>query len=147
MSWETVGVIIGALGGLELIKWSFNAIVNRKNNSRINDAEADASEFKVLQETVLFLQQQLKENSEQYKEQTQMLRHTQKELLASEKEKAEKEVEYLEKIGELELKLAHLRCDDEYCPFRLPPTAKTPPRAGLNKDEYLSKKRNDTAEN
>ncbi len=44
MDWENIGVIIGALGGLELIKFLVNLLVNRKTNSRKNDAEASGAE-------------------------------------------------------------------------------------------------------
>ena len=36
--------IIGALGGLEAIKWIVNFYVNRKTNARKEDASADAME-------------------------------------------------------------------------------------------------------
>ncbi len=47
MNWENIGVLIGALGGLELIKFLVNLLVNRKTNSRKNDAEASGAEADV----------------------------------------------------------------------------------------------------
>lgn len=38
--------LIGALGGLEAIKWVVNFYVNRKTNARKEDAAADAAEMK-----------------------------------------------------------------------------------------------------
>ena len=51
--------IIGALGGLEAIKWGVNFYMNRKTNARIEDANADSAEFKTLREYNEFLQKQL----------------------------------------------------------------------------------------
>ena len=51
--------INGTLGGFEAIKWSINFWVNRKTNARIEDAHADAEEFKALREYNEFLQKQL----------------------------------------------------------------------------------------
>ncbi len=145
MNWETFAAVIGALGGIELVKWLYNIIVNRRNNERINDAEADASEFHVLEEQIQFLQQQLKDKEERFVEQTNLLRDTQRDLLLLEKEKAVMEVEYLKRIAELELELAHVRCNDEFCPFREPPTAMTPPKPGVMKEKYFEQReKNDT---
>ena len=55
--------IIGTLGGFEAIKWSINFWVNRKTNARIEDAHADAEEFKALREYNEFLQKQLSEKT------------------------------------------------------------------------------------
>ena len=38
--------IVGTLGGIEAIKWGANFFANRKTNARIEDAHADAEEFK-----------------------------------------------------------------------------------------------------
>lgn len=73
--------IIGTLGGFEAIKWSINFWVNRKTNARIEDAHADAEEFKALREYNEFLQKQLSEKEERFVEQTGRLRQVQDELL------------------------------------------------------------------
>ncbi len=44
MNWENIGILIGALGGFELIKFLINLFANRKTNSRKNDAEASGAE-------------------------------------------------------------------------------------------------------
>lgn len=48
--------IVGAFGGIEAIKWGANFFANRKTNARIEDAHADAEEFKALREYNEFLQ-------------------------------------------------------------------------------------------
>lgn len=143
MSWETLVTVLGAMGGLELIKWLYNVIANRKNNARINEAEADASEFHVMQEQMVFMQQQLKDKEERFAEQTEHLRDVQRDLLTLEKEKSLMEVEYLKKIADLELELARVRCNDELCPFRQPPTAATPPKPGVTKEKYFEQREKD----
>ena len=55
--------IVGTLGGIEAIKWGANFFANRKTNARIEDAHADAEEFKALREYNEFLQKQLSEKA------------------------------------------------------------------------------------
>lgn len=66
----TVASVIGTLGGWEAIKY----LLNRRTNGRVAEAEADSSEFHVLQETVIFLQEQLKQKEERFAEQTNLVR-------------------------------------------------------------------------
>lgn len=138
MTWyEIVISSAGVLGGLELIKWIVNVIFNRKNNARILDAEADASEFHILQEEIQFLQQQLRDAEVRHSEQTTLLRTIQQERLEVEKDKSVMEVEYLKLVSKLELDIEKKRCDDIMCPFRLPPNAHTP-ATSISKDSYFS---------
>lgn len=65
-----VGSIAGSLGFWELLKY----LINRRANSRKADSEADASEFSVLRETVIFLQEQLQKKEERFAEQTELVR-------------------------------------------------------------------------
>lgn len=123
--WETVVTVLGALGGFEFIKWLFN----RKSASRVAVAEAEASEFRTLEEMIQFLQTQLKEKEERFAEQTQLVRKLNTEV-----------IDLTKKISALEIKLANVRCDDLACPFRKPPTANTPPHPGLTKEECHSQK-------
>lgn len=125
MWWESIIAIITALGGIETVKF----FLNRKTNSRIALAEAQAAEFHTLQETVVFLQHQLQEKEERFANQTDRLRSTQDDLF--------KERELRHKA---ELELALKRCDDQYCPFRRPPNAHTPPHPGVTKEEYHQQK-------
>lgn len=65
-----ISSVLTTLGGAELVKW----LLNRKANSRIKEAEADTSEFTVLRDTMIFLEQQLKEKEERFAEQTAVVR-------------------------------------------------------------------------
>lgn len=119
--WQIIIAVFGALGGFEFVKWLFN----RKTNSRIAIAEAESAEFHTLQETNEFLQKQLQLKEERFVEQTNRLRTTQDELFKA------KEAEY-----ETRLELAQKKCEDQLCPFRMPPNAQTPPKPGMTKEQY-----------
>ncbi len=119
--WQTLIAILGSLGGLEFVKW----IYNRKTHSRLADAEADGAEFRNLQATTEFLQAQLQAKEERFADQTTRLRQIQDDLFSER-----------EKRHEAEIQLALKRCDDQECPFRLPPNAYTPPRKGLTRNKY-----------
>lgn len=48
MTWyEIVIAVAGAFGGIEIIKFAYNAIFNRKNTSRIEDTKATNAEIEV----------------------------------------------------------------------------------------------------
>lgn len=66
----TVASVLGTLGGWEMIKY----LLNRKTNNRKAEAEADSSEFTVLRDTVVFLQEQLQKKEERFAEQTNLVR-------------------------------------------------------------------------
>lgn len=66
----TVASVLGTLGGWEMIKY----LLNRKTNTRKAEAEADSSEFTVLRDTVVFLQEQLQKKEERFAEQTNLVR-------------------------------------------------------------------------
>lgn len=66
----TILTIVTTLGGWEAIKY----FINRKSNSRIAEAKADGSEFTVLRDTVVFLQEQLQKKEERFAEQTDVVR-------------------------------------------------------------------------
>lgn len=119
--WQALIAIVGGFGGLEFIKWLFN----RKTNTRIAIAAAESAEFHTLQETVQFLQTQLREKEERFANQTDRLRRTQDDLFK------EREARH-----RAELELALRRCDEDDCPFRQPPNAYTPPRPGLTIEQY-----------
>lgn len=65
-----IGSIVGSLGFWELIKY----LINRKTNARKAESEADASEFSVLRDTVIFLQEQLHKKEERFAAQTELVR-------------------------------------------------------------------------
>jgi hypothetical protein len=123
--WEIIVSVIGALGGWEAIKY----LLNRKSNQRTAMAEADLSQFHTLQETIQFLQTQLKEKEERFAEQTAIVRKLNLDILDLIKEK-----------GAMEVELVMVRCNDTECPFRQPPNAKTPPKAGLTMEQYQALK-------
>lgn len=101
--------VIGALGGLEAIKWTVNFYTNRKTNARIEDAHADGEEFKTLREYNEFLQKQLSEKEERFVEQTGRLRKVQDELFALKEENSA-----------LKIELALKRCEKRKCGDREP---------------------------
>ena len=141
MTWYEITIAVaGTFGGIELVKFLWDKVFNRKNNSRIADSEADVSEFRVLQEQIVFLQQQLKEKEERFADQTTHLRQVQREYLNLEKDKSIMEVGYIKQVATLEIELANVRCDEHDCPFRQPPTAHTPPAKDLTKDKYFANK-------
>lgn len=134
--WQVLVAILGALGGLECIKWFFN----RKTNSRIALAEAESAEFHHLQETNEWLQKQLQAKEERFAEQTQLVRRQNTEILDLTTEMAKKEIAHSQEVADYRIELAKVRCDDEGCPFRRPPTAQTPPKPGVTKEQYHSQK-------
>lgn len=126
--WTNVIAIIGALGGLEGIRF----LINRKAGKRKANAEAAGIEFHLLQEAMECLEQRLLAQEKRYDEQlkrhddqTQLLRKRNEEFFESQS-----------RIAALELELARVRCNDEECPFRKPPTAKTPPPPGTSRDDW-----------
>lgn len=101
--------IIGAMGGVEGVKWGICAWVNRKTNARIADAHADVEEFKALREYNEFLQKQLSEKEERFVEQTGRLRKVQDELFALK-----------ESCSDIRIELALKRCERKKCGDREP---------------------------
>lgn len=67
---KTILTIVTTLGGWESIKY----FIHRKSNTRIAEAKADGSEFSVLRDTVIFLQEQLQKKEERFAEQTELVR-------------------------------------------------------------------------
>lgn len=125
--WQVIVAILGALGGLECIKWLFN-------RNRI----ARSDEFKILRETNEFLQQQLRSKEERFAEQTQLVRKQNTEILDLTAKMAEMEIRQEQEKAELKIELVKVRCNDEDCPFRIPPNAQTPPKPGMTKKQYHS---------
>lgn len=100
-----VTTILGAIGGFEFVKWLFT----RRYGKRKEEAEADGSEFAVLKETTIFLQEQLRLKEERFAEQTQMVRN----LTA-------KELELTRRIATLEAERGLKRCEVRKCNDREP---------------------------
>lgn len=81
---STVASLLGTLSIWEAVKYW----LNRKTNKRIEEAEADRSEFSILRDMIEFLQGQLKEKEERFADQTARLRKTQDENFLLHREKA-----------------------------------------------------------
>lgn len=109
MSLDTILAVVGAMGGIEGIKWGLRAWLNRKTNARIADAQADAEEFKALREYNEFLQKQLSDKEKRFVEQTGRLRQVQDELFALK-----------ESFSDVKLELALKRCEKKKCGDREP---------------------------
>lgn len=141
MKWyEIIVCILGAVGGLDFLKWAAKTVFNRKNNARIADSEADISEFHVLQEQVLFLQTQLKEKEERFAEQTTIVRKQNLEIIELTQKLATAEIEHAKEKANMEIQMAKVKCEDIKCPFRLPPNAYTPSAEGVTKESYFKKR-------
>lgn len=113
MNWEMMMQLLAALGGLEAVKW----VMTRKSASRIARAQAFTEEQnalsareKLYEDTILFLQSQLKEKEERFASQTEQLRAA----MAA-------ELSLTRRLGELELRLQACRCDKIDCRHRVPP--------------------------
>lgn len=81
---KTILTIVTTLGGWESIKY----FIHRKSNTRIAEAKADGSEFSVLRDTVIFLQEQLQKKEERFAEQTDVVRRLTAENLELTRENA-----------------------------------------------------------
>lgn len=105
MNWDVIVTILGSLGGFETVKY----FINRRNNARIVEAQADSDEFAVLKEEIQFLQEQLKQKEERFAEQTQIVRNLNTEVIKLTQEKAA-----------VELDLQKFRCVVKGCAKREP---------------------------
>ena len=106
--------LIGALGGLEAIKWVVNFYVNRKTNARKEDATADSMEDENERKQVAWLEERIAQ------------RDTKIDALYVEMRQEQKaHIETIYKLHEVELKLKDAemrRCDVPRCANRLPPS-------------------------
>ncbi|WP_291587485.1 hypothetical protein [Bacteroides sp.] len=113
--------IIGALGGLEAIKWIVNSYVNRKTNARKEDASADAAEIQNLLSVISNLSGQLDKADARM-----TIRDGKVDFLYSENNKLRADnLEHIKKIYELELQLKEAeikKCDMRGCANRKPPS-------------------------
>ena len=105
MNWEPVVALITALGGFELLRY----LAEWKSRRR-------QSEFHILEETIQFLQQELKESVQREAELTDRVYAMNSKLLEAEKANSS-----------LMLELQRKRCDKLSCRHRQPPNEYTPP--------------------
>lgn len=96
---------LSAVGGWEAVKY----MVNRRSHARREQAQADGEEFKVMRETVEFLQRQLKEKEERFAVQSDRMRSLQDDIFQLLKEK-----------NAIELELVKKRCEVARCANRQP---------------------------
>lgn len=113
--------IIGALGGLEAIKWIANFWVNRKTNARKEGASADGMEIQNLLNVINSLTLQLENSDKRTRERDAKVDYVYNELR---KEQAEK-LEILRQKHEVDIKFREAeirRCDVPRCANRVPPS-------------------------
>lgn len=106
--------LIGALGGLEAIKWVANFYVNRKTNARKEDAAADSMENENERKQVDWLEKRLAERDAKIDAIYVELRQEQSAHLDDIHRKHELEL----KLKEAEIK----KCDVRGCTNRQPPS-------------------------
>lgn len=106
--------LIGALGGLEAIKWVVNFYVNRKTNARKEDAAADSMENENERKQVDWLEKRLAERDAKIDAIYVELRQEQSAHLDDIHKKHELEL----KLKEAEIK----KCDVRGCMNRQPPS-------------------------
>ena len=108
--------ILGALGGLEAIKWMVNFYVNRKTDARKEDAAADAAENENERNQVAWLEERIAQRDAKIDAIYVELR---------EEQSAHLEDIHKRYVAELQLKEAELsRCDLWECLKRIPPKFK-----------------------
>lgn len=106
--------LIGALGGLEAIKWVANFYVNRKTNARKEDASADAMENENERKQVAWLEDRIAQRDAKIDAIYVELRQEQSAHLDDIHKKHELEL----KLKEAEIK----KCDVRGCMNRQPPS-------------------------
>ena len=106
--------ILGALGGLEAIKWIVNFYVNRKTDARKEDAAADAAENENERKQVAWLEERIAQRDTKIDAIYVELRQAQAEKLQLIHDKHELEL----RLKESEIK----KCDVRGCSNRQPPS-------------------------
>ena len=106
--------ILGALGGLEAIKWIVNFYVNRKTDARKEDAAADAAENENERKQVAWLEERIAQRDTKIDAIYVELRQEQAEKLQLIHDKHELEL----RLKESEIK----KCDVRGCSNRQPPS-------------------------
>lgn len=113
--------LLGALGGLEAIRWGVASWRNRKTDARKEDAVADNMEIQNLLNVINSLTVQLENSDRRTKERDVKVDYVYGELR---KEQAEK-LEIVRQKHEIELQLNEAemkRCDVRGCLNRMPPS-------------------------
>lgn len=114
-------MIIGAVGGLEAVKWGVTFFVNRETDARKEDASADGLEIQNLLNVISNLSGQLDKADARTTS-----RDGKVDYLYSENNKLRAEnLELIKRIQEQELQLKETdlkRCDVRGCQNRMPPS-------------------------
>ena len=106
--------LIGAMGGLEAVKWVVNIYVNRKTNARKEDAAADAAENENERKQIAWLEDRIAQRDAKIDG-----------LYAEMRQEQKAHLETIHKFHESELKLKEAemkRCDIRGCANRQPPS-------------------------
>ena len=109
---QTLGMILGAIGGLEFIKW----IYHRKIGKKQQEIEAKKEEFHYLRERIDFLNQDIIAKEQRFTEQTLHVRDLNRQLLDMEVELGNKKA----KISALEAERSMKLCERKGCGQRQP---------------------------
>jgi hypothetical protein len=102
----TICTVVGALGGLEFVKWAFNLGSYKRNQvaqAEVAEMEADRLEIVIMKENMEFLQGQLNGRNEEIAEKNELLRKQNEEILS-------KESENVMLKSERQMKLCERRC-------------------------------------
>lgn len=109
---HTIVTIIGALGGLELIKWLYT----RKSKVKVEEAEAEikrikaeADEYHLIRERLDYLNKEMNEKEKRFTEQTDYVRKLNKELIDKETEIGNHKAEISALKAERQMKLCQVR--------------------------------------
>lgn len=121
MDLDMILSIVGAMGGVEGIKWGVRSWLNRKTDARKEDASADGMEIQNLLSVISHLSAQLDKSDSRMAS-----RDGKVDFLYSENNKLRAEsLDQIKRIHELELQLKEMevrRCDVRGCANRIPPS-------------------------
>lgn len=133
MNWSEFVLILGAVGGFELIKWVFT----RKSSKRVEKAQADNAEYENYQKQIDRYEERLADKdriiaekdaqlidkerkyhdiSDKYHEQTLLVRELNAKVLKKEEELGDKKSKISELLAERKMKL----CERKGCGQRMP---------------------------
>lgn len=109
---HTIITIIGALGGLELIKWLYT----RKSKAKVEEAKAevarvraDADEYHLIRERLDLLNKDMIEKEKRFMEQTNHVRELNRQLIDKEVEIGNYKAEISALKAERQMKLCQVR--------------------------------------
>lgn len=112
MNIETIITLVGALGGLELVKWLYT----RKSKAKVEEAEAevarvraDADEYHLIRERLDLLNKDMIEKEKRFMEQTNHVRELNRQLIDKEVEIGNYKAEISALKAERQMKLCQVR--------------------------------------